>query len=99
MNELAERIDEYLDLLSDLNAKRDMGGVVIQNTDALYIPTGIEKIIEAFGITNVEIEPAIVDRFTEGVGTEKWLGNWKRFYYRGIRFAGIDYVRKVDEIE
>lgn len=99
MNELAERIDEYLDLLADLNAKRDIGGVVTQEINSLYIPTGIEKIIEAFGITNVEIEPTIVERFTEGVGMEKWLGNWKRFYYRGIRFAGIDYVRRVDEIE
>lgn len=95
--ELTEKIDEYVDILADLNNARKIGNIEFSEHYMVFVSEGIADMIEAFGITEVETEPTINDRYIDGK-RELWYAKWKRFHYRGIRFAGLIYISPAEEM-
>ena len=94
---LLEKVDEYVDRLQDLNEAKEFDGVRFSESDNIFVAEGIEKMIEAIGSSEVETEKTVQDRYYDGK-IVKWIAEWKRFYYRGIRFAGIIYYKPLEDV-
>lgn len=100
-NELAKKVDEYVDALQDLGTHSviEEEKISIYFDTTIYISEGINEIIDALGIKEVETDPTILERWDEErKEMVKWFAKFKRFYYRGFKFSGIEYVNRAEEL-
>lgn len=99
--ELAKKFDEYVDALQDLGTHSviEEEKISIYFDTTIYISEGINEIIDALGIKEVETDPTILERWDEErKEMVKWFAKHKRFYYRDFKFTGIEYINRAEEL-